>query len=496
MSNLPVKYRGTVPKINTVQNFGLSPNMSSVKGNPQNIPQQENNAHNPRNFVVPLQLERIKVDIGSWRFAVGEAENAYYPHRYKMQQIFVDKILEGHTLACMNACKDMTLLKEFKVGKKNAEGVWIENKEASKLFEDKAWFKDMLNYILDARFFGYSLIQLGDLERKGKKYDFKNLTILKRWHVSPDRKQYVQIPYQTWGLNFLDENEKDEKGVPYADWLVYVDTPSDVGSSVCGFGLLYNVALYAIILRNNLAHNADYTQMFSAPYRHIKTDAKFDSEEYKNLEASAAMMGAFGYLLTTKEEEVEFIGGNAGTGFQAYDNLEERCQKMVSKLFFGHANAMDSIKTALAGGGASKKITDEDSTPEGKAKLATEKKQNGFALNALNGTVYPKLKKLGFPLKDDECFYIVNDKEEFEQRVKTDAANKETAIVAKTMKEAGLKMGAEYFEKVTGIPTEEVIEEKENDFGGDEMQDKLTPKEKVKAKLDMKLKAMYSTHKH
>lgn len=481
--------------VTKVKNFGgLSNNMNSVKGNPQNIPQQENNAHNPRNFVVPLQLERLKIDITFWRLCVGEAENAYYPHRYKMQQMFVDKILEGHTLSCMNACKDLTLLKQVKIGKKNAQERWVENKEASKLFEDKKWFKDMRSYILDARFFGYSLIQLGDLVRVGKKYDFKKLTILKRWHVSPDRQQYVQIPYQTWGLNFMDENEKDEHGVPYADWLIYVDTPSDVGSSICGFGLLYNVALYAIILRNNLAHNADYTQMFSAPYRHIKTDTKFDSEEYKNLEAAAAMMGSFGYLLTSTEEEVEFIGGNTGTGFQSYDNLEERCQKMVSKLILGHANALDSIKTALAGGGASKKITDEDSAPEGKALLRTEKKQAEFELSVLNATVYPKLKKLGFPLKDDECFYFVNDKEEFEQRVKNDAANQQTATVAKTMKEAGLEMDPEHFEKITGIPTTKIVE---GDLGGNEMEDKLlSPKEKATKKLNTKLKAMYSVHTH
>jgi len=469
------------------KNFGIIPNMSSVKGSTQNIPQVENNAHNPRNFVIPLQMERIKVDISSWRLAISEAENSYYPHRFRMQQIFVDKILEGHTLACMNARKDMTLLKQFKIGKKNEEGKWVENIEASKLFDDKAWFKNMLNYILDAQFYGYSLIQLGDLVSAGKDLNFKKLTILKRWHVSPDRLQYVQIPYQTWGLNFLQPSEKDEKGVSFSDWLVYVDTPSDVGSSICGFGLLYNVALYGIILRNNLSHNADYTQMFSAPYRHIKTDAKFDSEEYKNLEQSAAMMGSFGYLLTSMQEEVDFVGGNAGTGFQSYDNLEDRCQKMISKLILGHSNAMDTKSTALGSSTAGKSITDEDSTPEGKAKLVIEKKQDSFLLNVLNGTVFPKFKTLGFPLNDEDSFYIENDKEEMELRRKNNVANQEVATVAKTMKDAGLQMGADYFESITGIPTTDapVIEKTGQ-----------TDKTNTTAKLDLKLKNMYGKHKH
>jgi len=247
------------------------------------------------------------------------------------------------------------------------------------------------------------------------------------------------------------------------------------------------VALYGIILRNNLSHNADYTQMFSAPYRHIKTDAKFDSEEYKNLEQSAAMMGSFGYLLTSMQEEVDFVGGNAGTGFQSYDNLEDRCQKMISKLILGHSNAMDTKSTALGSSTAGKSITDEDSTPEGKAKLVIEKKQDSFLLNVLNGTVFPKFKTLGFPLNDEDSFYIENDKEEMELRRKNNVANQEVATVAKTMKDAGLQMGADYFESITGIPTTDapVIEKTGQ-----------TDKTNTTAKLDLKLKNMYGKHKH
>src|ERR1019366_4216071 len=413
-----------------VKNFQLVQLMGGVKGSPQNIPIVEDNAHKPSAFIIPLQLERVKQDVATWRIAIGEAENAYYPHRFRMQQMFVDTVLEGHTFACIQTRKDMTLLKGFKVGKKNAEGVWVENKETSQLFQDKKWFNDLLGYILDAQFFGYSLIQLGDLESSGKEYNFKNLTIIKRWHVSPDRKQLVQIPYQTWGLNISDKTyfskgafeshdkqngvsfteDCDANGVPYNDWMLYVDTPSEVGTSICGFGLLYNVSIYSILLRNNLTHNADYNQMFVAPYRHIKTNEKFDSAEYKNLMLAASQMGNNGFLLTSKEEEVDFIQANNGTGYTSYADLERRCQAMISKMILGHANALDAQTTSLGGGGTSKKTIDEDSTPEGKAKMIVEKRQDLFVSNILNNLLYYKLKKLGFPLKDGECFYTLSNK--------------------------------------------------------------------------------------
>ncbi len=496
-----------LPRITTrpsAINFQLLPNMSGIQGSTQGMPQVESNAHNPRAFMIPLQMERIKSDIESWRLAINEAENAYYPHRFKIQQLLVDVILEGHTKACIEKRKDMTLLKEFKIGSKNESGQWVENKEASKLFQGKKWFNDMLSYLIDAQFYGYTLIGLGDLVIKNKEYNFVNLQLIKRWHVSPDRKQFVQIPYQTWGMSIQDmstaqmkshddqnginfKEDLDENGVAFDDWMVYVDTHSDTGASICGYGLLYNVALYSILLKSNLGFNANYNQMFVAPYRHIKTDAKFDSDEYKALKASAAQMGSFGYLLTGMDDMVDFKVGNTGTGYQSYGNLEERLEKKVSKLLLGHSNALDPQKTALGGGAAGKGIMDEDASPEGQALAATEKKQNTFVLECLNNTVYPKLRKLGFPLKDGESFYTPNDKEEFEMRKKADQANLVTAQVWKTAKEGGLKMSSKSFGEITGIEAEEVEDPVPAPaFGGNK---------DGALKIAAKIKALYS-HKH
>lgn len=461
------------------------PGFSNVHGNPYGIPLVESNVHRPRNFMVPLQLERIKTDLESWRLAIAEAENAYYPHRFRMQQLLIDVILEGHTMACIKKRKSLTLLKKCCIGKQDGNGAWKENKEATALFQKK-WFKELLSYGLDAQFYGYSLIQLGDLAIEKKSFDFKNLTILKRWHVSPDRKQLVQIPYQTWGLqieaNTIEAelkrfkeadkkavsftSDKDDEGRSFDDWLIYIDTPSDTGASVCGYGLLYNVALYSIILKSNLIFNANFNQMFVAPYRHIKTDFQFDTDEYRALERSAAQMGSFGYLLTGSQDEVDFINGNTGNGYKSYGDLEKRCQQMISKMILGHADAIDSKATSLGGGRSGKSQADDDSTAEGQALIATEKEQDDFAYSFLNDICYPKFQKLGFPLKDDECFYFPNDKEDFDLRRKQDAANLTTAEVWQTAKSAGIKLSAEDFTKITGLAAEDVPEPEKPVIGG------------------------------
>lgn len=495
MQNIIAKYSGqsVVAKhkvnVGAIKAYGMIPiiptndTMDSRPYN-DNIPYVQNNAHDPRSFALPIQMPRIKIDVFAWRDSISEAEDAYYPHRYKMQQMFVDKILEGHIYACMEKIKNLTLLKQFKIGKKDGDNKWVENEKATKLFTDKQWFGEMCGHILDARFYGYSLIQLGDLVNVKGDWNFKGLTLLKRWLVSPDRYNYNQIPYQITGLNFLDDREVDDNGVSFSDWMLYIDTPTDTAASICGYGILYNVALYGITLRNNLSHNADYTQMFAAPYRHIKTPAKFGSDEYNELEESAANMGANGYVITSDQEEIIFTGGNAGAGYQSYDNLEKRCEAKISKIILGHANGMDAQSTALGGGAGGRDVDQLDNSPEGKALLIKEKLQDKYALECLNGKVLPKLRNLGFPVPEDEGFYFPNDKEEMEKRQRNDSANKATAEVYKIAKDAGLDLDPEEFQNVTGIKTERVeVDEPE-----------VQEKESIK-KLQAKMVGVY-THKH
>jgi len=450
------RFTNALAKIPFLQkNFNLIPTgMGGINEAPRNIPMVQNNAHNPRNYTIPLQMQRIRQDVQSWRQAITEAENAYYPHRYRMQQLFVDKVLEGHILACIEKRKNLTLLKDFVIA--DESGKTDEN--LTQIFKDKAWFKTILSYILDAQFYGYSLIQLGELEAKGKEYNFKNSTILKRWHVSPDRLQYVQIPYQTWGLDFMDESEKDDNGESFADWMLYVPTPSDTGASICGYGLLYNVALYGIFLRNNLSQNADYNEVYATPFKWGKTDSLRESPEYQALEESLRDLGTNGYAITGTGEVLQFLETNTGNGYKTYESLQKRCEQNISKIILGHADGIDSKAKSIGGGTGGSAVEDEDSTAEGRALLVTEKKQDDFALNILNEIVLPKFRKLGIPIPEGFRFAVTNDNEEFEARRKEDNANLQTATIAQAMKNAGLKMGAKYFEERTGITTTDAPE--------------------------------------
>lgn len=182
---------------------------------------------NLRGYITPVQLQRIRHDIQMWRDAVKEAEQAWYPHRVRMQRMYNDTILNGHVYACIKRRKDLTLLRDW-CFKNEAQ---VENEDLNKLF-NKKWFALFLEYALEAKFYGYSLVALNDLIND----EFSGLTIIRRFNISPDRLNVTSYVYSLSGAQFLEE--------PYSDWHVWVPTPTDVGIAKVGYGLLYYVAQY------------------------------------------------------------------------------------------------------------------------------------------------------------------------------------------------------------------------------------------------------------
>lgn len=381
-----------------------------------------------------LQLHRTRQNVNTWRDAIAEAERDFHAHRVKMQNLFNDTVQNGHVFACMEARKDLTLLRDFcvKSGEKELE-------DLAQMFKRARWFRDLVNHILDAKFYGYSLIALGDLVDSG----FPDLSVTPRWLVSPDRLDVVTYPYNTHGTEFLKP--------PYDDWHIWVPTPTENGYSTCGYGLLYKVSLYEVIARINLGFNTSYSEIFGMPFRAAFTDSTED--EYRaELASMLSEMGSAGWGVFDKEDVLEFVQPNSGTGsgFMVYDNLEKRCEAKISKLILGHADALDSVPGKLG--------NQNEESPAYKALKAKQTKDGSDVEAVLNDQVLPKLRKLGFAIPEDARFEFRNDEEKYNARRREDESNKVTSDIAKTMKDAGLQMSAEYFTERTGIPALPVAE--------------------------------------
>lgn len=379
-----------------------------------------------RGFITPVQLTRLRQDISSWRDSVKEAENAWYPHRVKQQQLYIDTRLNGHVIACMNRRRDMTLLRkwEFVDSKGNI------NEEVSKYFLDytgtqsqnKKWFNDYLVHAYNALFYGYSLISLGDIENDS----FPNLSIIKRWNISPDRLNVTGLVYSLSGALFLQE--------PYEDWHVWVNTIDENGISKCGYGILYEVALYEIYMRNLLGQNADFTEMFAQPFRVGKTTKQGDERNmfYETLK----QMGSAGFMVSDPDDNIDFLESKlGGTGYRSYSEFNSILQSLISKIILGHADALDSVAGKLG--------NDAENSPANKALQDKQTIDSMFICNYVN-VLIGKMRKHGFNIPDDVRAVLKNDIE---------ITKNQNNVIAQAVeiKKAGLQIDPVYFEEKTGI---------------------------------------------
>lgn len=386
-------------------------------------------------YTAPTTMSRIRQDAKTRLDAIAEAELPRYPYRVKLQRLYLNTGENGFVKACVERRKNLTLLRKWKFETPAGEA---DAKTLSYFFDidkkgnlvKKQWFNNFISYVLDAQYYGYTLIFLGDIENT----EFKGTEVIKRWHVSPDRLVVSRYEYIAVGDKFTeDENLKD--------FHVYVDTPNHIGTSKCGYGLFYEVSVYENLLRNVLGLNADYCEVNIAPFRQIKT-IKTEEAERNEIFQAAINMASNGVALTDPEDEIIFHPTGSGTGYNAFDLFDKRLKAEVSQLILGHADAMSSIPGKLGNDGG-----------ESPAQQALEDKQTidgEFVTPIVNKLLFAKMRALGFPLPEGLTASLQNDNESVEN------ANNIIAQ-AKEMKSGGLQMDPAYFTAQTNIPVVAIV---------------------------------------
>lgn len=407
--------------------------------------------------IAPIVFSRAKQTIQSWRDAIYEAEQGMvqFKQRVQMQRIYLDVVLNGHVEACIKRYKRLVTKKGYDF--LNPDG--SVNEVVNKLLT-KDWFFKIIDADLDSDFFGYSLVNFSDVVNNElfSRDPFGNLAPIKtmpRPWVSPDRMNVVNIPYNVVGIPFRDTSFRDNSGnCPY-DWTFWFSTPSEIGISECGYGLLYKIALYEIYLRHLVGQEATFYELFGSPARWGKTNKTGDERD--TFFSDLFNMGNSATIVTDPQDEISLIDTrNTGTGYQGFESFQNRLEKAITKIVFGHEDAMSSTPGKLG-------LNEEAN----KAVKETESNSCRIREHNVNTEVLPKLRKLGLPIPMGITFKIRNVEEAEEFRAREDASNKVTAEIAQTLKNAGLKMDAEYFTERTGIPVEAIEEQPEPEVPGE-----------------------------
>lgn len=344
-------------------------------------------------MLVDLQLRTemlTKKDIGTWRAAWQQAINVQNPNRCRLYDVYTDVEVDLHVTGCINQRKGMVKKCAFKL----VDKAGIENKAVSELFKTE-WFDHFVDFVLDSRYYGHSLVQFGTPVTVGGKMRFDSVELVPRRHVIPEYGVVVRHP-----------NDTHSNGIAYrtgtlADWCIEAGQPHDLG-------LMLKCAPSALSKKNMLAFWDGFGEIFGMPIRIAKTTTR-DERERSRIEQMLARMGAAFYGLFSEGTDIEIKESSRGDAFNVYDRRVDRCNSEISKGILNQTMTIDSgssLSQSQVHLEVFQNVVDADA---------------GFLRNIINDRLLPLMLKHGFPVEgysfewDDAVEYTPQEQINIEQ---------------------------------------------------------------------------------
>ena len=346
--------------------------------------------------VVDLQRSTdflAKRDLSEWRAAEQMAINVLQPNRQRLYDIYRDVELDLHLSGCVGQLQGFIMGKSFKLTKPDGK----PDEEALKYFET-AWFKQLLRYVLQARYWGHSLIQLVDVvTREDGLMTFDGVELVPRKHVVPEYGRVTPIAGGAW------ESGIPYREPPYSDGLIEVGTKDDLG-------LYLKAAVQTIPKKYALAFWDAFAEMFGLPIRIAKTA----SRDQKDVDEMGKMMENMGYkawAVLPADSEIELKESSRGDAYNVYDKRVDRANSELSKLVLQVTMTIED-GSSLSQSQVHLKVLDN---------LIYEI-ADGIR-DMVNDQLIPKMAKLGFPVKglrfdwDEPVDYTPEQQTAFEQMI-------------------------------------------------------------------------------
>lgn len=317
-----------------------------------------------------LQAEALtQKDMRSWRQAWQQAIDIENPRRGRLYDIYRDVEVDLHLEGCVGQRKGFTQKKAFKLVDTKGK----QNEEATTLLE-ATWFKDLVGYVLDSRYWGHSLIQLGDVVSIDGKMRYASVELVPRKHVVPE-----------YGVIVREQGDDWTAGVPYrdgpmADWVIEAGKPKDLG-------LYLKAATQTIPKKNMLAYWDQFGEIFGMPVRIGKTTAR-DPKDRAQIENMLSSMGAAAWGLFPDGTDIEIKETTRGDAFNVYDKRIDRANSELSKGILNQTMTIDN-GSSLSQSEVHLEVFEN-----------VVEKDADLVRDIVNDQLLPRMVKHGFPVKD------------------------------------------------------------------------------------------------
>lgn len=335
-----------------------------------------------------------KKDLGDWRQAWQMAVNVDNPARRFLYDIYADAECDLHLTGCMGQRKGFVERKAFRmVNAKTGK----EDQKVSELFEAE-WFKDLVDYYLDSRYWGHSLIELGTpIMNDGGKPAYSHVRLVPRKHVVPEYGVILAHETDLW------QNGYDYRHSSMADWVIE-------GGRRDSLGLFLRCAQQTIPKKNMLAFWDQFGEIFGMPMRVAHT-VSTDKNTQARIEQMLSSMGAAAWGLFPEGTDVEIKESQKGDAFQVYDQRIIRANSEISKGVLLQTMTIDngaSLSQGQVHYEIFRNVIDQDAD---------------YVRDMVNNQLLPRMVRHGFPVRgyrfdwDDSADYTPEQRKCYEEMV-------------------------------------------------------------------------------
>lgn len=331
----------------------------------------------PSTVVIQNIKARAQKDIKDWRNALNMAEKSDNPRRYLLVDIYREIMLDPHLSSQIDLRKNRVLGAPFQVydsnNKPNTDITWMLKQPA---------IQDIISHLLDALFFGHSLIQIDEVIPN----QINKVSLVPRQHIVPELGLLLKNPNDSNGLNYRT----------YKDFQNYIiESPN-----YTDLGLLAKVVPYVLYKRFALAAWSEFAELFGNPIRVAKTNVR-DTTMTNRLYNMLKDMGSLFFAVIDKDEELDFIETTRSNG-EVFQSLINLCNNEISKLIngavVGENNAEGSRAKEQVGYTISQDITNADKR---------------YIEQCMNKIVFPILIYHGYPLQN--CTFAYDEQIDMEK---------------------------------------------------------------------------------
>jgi len=334
-----------------------------------------------------------RADIQKWRRAWQAALCVEYPDRRVLYDIYRDTDIDGHLSGCVEQRMGFVLGKSFNIEDKNGQP-----QDELKHYFEQEWFAQLCRYILEANYWGHSLVELGDITTDGDGCPcYQDVKLVDRRYVIPEHHVVITDLGQDWttGIDYHDP--------AWTHNLIEAGSPDSLG-------LYLKASLHTIPKKNVLASWDVFSELFGMPIRVATTNSR-DKADQQRIEEMLKSMDLAPWGLFPDGTTLQFVETAKSDSYNVYDKRVDRANSEISKLIIGQTMTIED-GSSLSQSQTHLKVFENLVEQDAKVLAYT-----------INNQLIPRMIRHGFPLRgyhfawDESVDYTPEQQMEYEKMI-------------------------------------------------------------------------------